>query len=133
MNRTFAVLSLVLVMTFAAAAQTASQPKPEQLTKKQLNALIANAKTATEHNRIVAYYEGKAADFGAQAKEHESMVATYRANTTLSNDKNRASTVGHCQYYVTRFSALAEKSHELAKLHERMASEAPENQLASGK
>jgi hypothetical protein len=133
MKGSFAVLSLILVMTFAAAAQTASQSKPEQLTKKQLNALIASAKTEAEHNRIAAYFQGKAADLEAQAGEHESMIAAYEANTTLSNDKNRASTIDHCQYYVKTFKALADKNRELAIMHERMASEAPEQLSANGK
>ncbi len=133
MKRTFAILSLVLVMTFAAVAQTASQAKPEQLTKKQLNTLIASAKTPAEHNRIATYYQAKSADFLAQAKEHESMVAAYKANTFLSSDKNRASTIDHCEYFVTTFNALAGNSQELAKLHQRMASEAPETMTPTGK
>src|SRR5260370_294231 len=130
MKRTFAVLSIValaVVMTVAAFGQTpaAPNPNPERLSRKQLNTLIATAKTAAEHERIAQYYQTKALDFLAQAKEHEAMVAAYKANSTLSNDKNRASTISHCEYFVQTFNALADNSRELATLHERMANEAP--------
>jgi hypothetical protein len=63
-------------------------------------------------------------DYRAQAVEHEAMVAAYKANTSLSNEKNRASTLGHCEYFVKTFNELAAKSHELAKLHEQMSKDA---------
>ncbi len=57
MKRTFAVfsvLSLAFVMTVAAFGQVpaSQQPKPEHLSKQQLNTLIATAKTPAEHERI---------------------------------------------------------------------------------
>jgi hypothetical protein len=131
MKRTIAFLSLAIVMTFAVAAQSASQSNPEQLSKKQLNALIASARTAADHNRIAVYYQEKATEFRAQAQEHESMVAAYKANTTLSNDKNRVSTIDHCRYFVTTLNASADKNRELAILHERMAREASVKLVAS--
>jgi len=138
MKRTFAVLSvlsLALVMTVAALAQTpaATQSKPEQLSKKQLNTLIATAKAPADHERIAEYYQAKAQDYRAQAQEHEAMVAAYKANSALSNDKNQASTIDHCQYFVQTFKALADNSEELAVLHQKMAKDAPEKVNPTGK
>lgn len=136
MKRTFAVLSalsLALALAFAAGAQTTSVPQAEQLSKKQLNALIASARTSAEHERIATYYQAKAADYLVQSKDHEAMEAAYRANTMLSNDRNRTSTIDHCAYFVTKFNAMAGKSQELASMHEKMASEAGKNLPASGK
>ena len=135
MKRTFTILSLAFVLTVAAFSQAvpAAQPKPEHLSKQQLNTLIATASTPAEHRRIAQYYQAKAQDYLAQAKEHEEMVAAYKANSTLSNDKNQASTISHCEYFVTTFKALADNSHELATLHERMAKEAPEKLPPTGK
>jgi len=129
MKRTFAalsVLSLAFVMTVAALGQTPStqQPKPEHLNKQQLTALITTAKTPAEHERIANFYEAKAMDYRAQAQEHESMIAAYKANSSLSTDKTRASTIGHCEYFVQTFKDMAVKSHELAQLHEQMAKDA---------
>jgi hypothetical protein len=52
------------------------------------------------------------------------MIAAYKSNSSVSNDKNRASTVGHCEYFVKSLNDLAVKSDELAKLHQQMAQEA---------
>jgi hypothetical protein len=138
MKRTFAalsVLSLAFAITVAAFGQTPStqQPKPEHLSKQQLNTLIATANTPAEHERIAQYYQAKALDYLAQAKEHEAMVAAYKANSSLSNNKNQASTISHCEYFVTTFKALAENSQDLAALHERMAKEAPQKLAPVGK
>jgi hypothetical protein len=101
------------------------RPKPEHLSKQQINPLIATTKTPAEHERIAQYYQAKALDYLAQAKEHEAMVAAYKANSSPPNDKNQASTISHCEYFVTTFKALADNSEEPATLHERMAKEAP--------
>ena len=126
MKRTFSVLSvlaLTLLMTVAALAQTPSTPKekPEHLSKQQLKALIATAKTPAEHERIATYYHEQAQDYLAQSKEHEEMLKAYKQNNSLSNSKSRAGTIDHCQYFVEKFEEMSTKSQELAKLHEEMA------------
>jgi hypothetical protein len=128
MKRTLSILSilsLAFVMTTAAFGQTTSaqQAKPEHLGKRQLNTLIADARTPAEHQRIAQYYQAKAQDYLAQAKEHERMVAAYKANPSLTA-KSQASTINHCEYFVQTLTDLAAKSQELAQLHEQMAKEA---------
>jgi hypothetical protein len=122
----FSILSLAFVMSVAAFGQIASaqEPKPEHLGKRQLNTLIATAKTPAEHRRIAQYYKAKAQDYLAQSKEHEAMVAAYKANSSLSTNKNRASTISHREYFVQTFKDLAAKSQELAQLHDQMANDA---------
>ncbi len=120
------ILALAFVITATTLAQStpAQQPKAEHLSKHQLNTLIATAKTPSEHRRIAQYYEAKAQDYLTQQKEHEQMLAAYKANPVLSNDKHRASTIGHCEYFVQAFKDMAAKSQELAQLHEQMANDA---------
>ncbi len=123
MKRTTSILSVVslaLVMTAAAFAQA---PKPEPLTKQQLNTLIATAKTPAEHQRIASYYELSAQDYKTQAQDHVEMIAAYKANSSLSNSKNQAGTIGHCEYFVTTLNQLAAKSEELARMHQQMAND----------
>src|SRR5579863_3511751 len=125
MKRTLSILSilsLAFVITAAAFGRTASAQltKPEHLSKRQLNSLIATAKTPAEHQRIAQYYQAKAQDYLAQAKEHEQMVAAYKANPSLTA-KSQASTINHCEYFVQTFKDMAAKSQELAQLHEQMA------------
>ena len=126
MKQKLLALVAVFMITTAFFAQTpvVTQAKPEHLSKQQLNALIASAKTPAEHERLAQYYRAQASNYLAEAKDHESMVAAYKANSSLSNEKNRASTIGHCEYFVTTFKELAVKSQELATLHEQMAKEA---------
>ena len=126
MKRTFAVLSvatLAFVMTVAAFAQTPStqQTTTEHLSKQQLNTLIASAKTPAEHERIARYYQAQASDDLAHAKEHQAMIAAYKANPTLSTNKNQASTIGHCQHFVAQLQAQAANSQNLAAQHDQMA------------
>src|SRR5258707_11351579 len=128
MKRTLSILSilsLAFVMTAASFGQTASaqQIKPEHFSKRQLNTLIAEARTPAEHQRIPQYYQAKAQDYLAQAKEHEQMVAAYKANPSLTA-KSQASTINHCEYFVQTFKDLAAKSQELAQLHDQMAKDA---------
>jgi hypothetical protein len=73
MKRTFevlSVLSLAFVMSIAAFGQTPStqQPKPEHLSKQQLNTLIATAKTPAEHGRVAQYYQAKAVDYSPRRR-----------------------------------------------------------------
>jgi hypothetical protein len=121
----FSILSLAIVMTVAAFGQTTSaqQTKPEHFSKRQINTLIAEANTPAEHQRIAQYYQAKAQDFLSQAKEHEQMVAAYKANPSLTA-KSQASTINHYEYFVQTFKDLAAKSQKLAQLHEQMAKEA---------
>jgi hypothetical protein len=126
MKRTITILSLAFALTVAAFSQAAPAPQPklEHLSKQQLNTLIATAKTPAAHRRIAQYYRAKAQDYLAHATEYEQMIAAYKANSVLSNDKTQASTISHCEYFVTTFKALADNSEELATLHEQMAKDA---------
>jgi hypothetical protein len=125
MKRFVGILTVGLAVVLFVVVQTSiSQEKAEKLSKQQLLSLISTAKTPAEHLRIAKYYQEKAQDYLAQAKEHEQMLAAYKANPSLSNDKNRASTIGHCEYFVQTFKDLAAKSQELAQLHEEMAKDA---------
>jgi hypothetical protein len=119
LRRTVGTMPFLFVATLGHAAKL--QPEPEKLSNQQLNTLISTAKTPAEHQRIAQFYQSQAQDYLAQAQEHEAMVAAYKANSSLSTDKNRASTIGHCEYFVKTFKDLAVKSQELAKLHELMA------------
>lgn len=129
MERLFCILSLLslaFVMTAVSFAQTpsAQQPKPEHLSKHQLNTLIATARTPAAHRRIAQYYEAKAQDYLAQSKEHEQMLGAYNQNSSASNSKHGRYTTYHCEYFVEKFKEMAAKSQELSQLHEQMARDA---------
>jgi hypothetical protein len=126
MKRTFAAISILAlaVITMSAAlgqSPSTAQAKAEHLSKKDLNTLIANAKTPAEHERIARFYEAKDQQDQAQVNEHTAMIAVYKANPSLSTNKNQASTVNHCEYFVQKFSKLAAEDRELSAQHEQMA------------
>ncbi len=129
MKRTISVLSilsLAFVMTIVTLAQAppAQELKPEHLSKHQIKSLIATAKTPAEHQRIAQYYKAKAQDYLSESNEHEQMLAAYKQNGYISNSRNRANAIYHCQYFVEKFKQMAAKSQELAQLHEQMAKDA---------
>jgi hypothetical protein len=126
MKRILAVVSLALIVAAAAQAQPRSTEiaKADRLSRQQLNSLIVTAKTPADHERIAQAYESNARQYRAEAQEHEAMIATYKAHASLSNDKNRASTIGHCEYLVKALNDLALKSDELARRQQEMAREA---------
>lgn len=124
--RIVSALAFTLALTAVAFGEmpSAPQPSPEQLSKQQLKTLIATAATPADHQRIAQYYQARAQDYLAQAKEHEAMVAAYNANPSALTDKDRAGTVYHCEYYARKFKDMAAKSEELARLHAQMAIDA---------
>ena len=83
------------------------------------------ATTPAEHQGLAQSYRAEAQGYLAQAKEHEAMVAAYKANSNI-NAKNQAATIGHCEYFAAKFSRLAAQSQERAQLHEQMARDAGE-------
>ena len=115
------VLSLAVVMTVSGMGLTANAQ--DKLSKSELNTLIATAKTPAEHQRIAQYYTAQSQDFLAQANEHEAMLASYKANPSLLNEKFKASTIKHCENLAADLKDLSVKSQEMAKMHEQMATE----------
>ena len=84
------------------------------------------ANTPAERERISQRYRDQAQDYLAQAKEHEAMLAAYKASPTMTS-KNQAATINHCEYFVAKFHEMAAKSQELAQLHAEMAKAAAKN------
>jgi len=128
MNRiSLRIATLVLTaMTVTVFAQMpiAAPNAPENLNTHQLSTLVETAKTPAEHQRIAEYYEAKAQDYQARANVHQAMVEQYKADATRVNNKNYASTIGHCEYFAQTLREQAAKAQEQAKLHQQMATEA---------
>lgn len=120
MKSTIIAIALLALSTTAFAAST---PK-EQLTSKQLNALIANAKTPAEHQRIAEYYRTQAQSYLAESNEHAKMAADFAANPATNNAKRVHGTVNHCQYLASSLKAKSEAMQVMAVAHDKMATEA---------
>jgi hypothetical protein len=112
--------------TVAVSAKREFEPTGQTtptLGRSELDTLIATAKTPAEHKRIAQDYRNQAQDYLAQAKEHQAMIVAYKASPNMTS-KNQAATIDHCEYFVGKFSDMAAKSQELAKMHEQMATDA---------
>jgi Tfp pilus assembly protein FimT len=124
MKRMIAILSVVLAFTATVYAQAPEAQQNENLSKKQLNSLIATAKTPAQHQRIAHYYSAQSDSYLAQSKEHAQMAEGYKANPAINNGKFSRGTVGHCEYLAQSFKEMSTKAGELAQMHEQMAKDA---------
>jgi hypothetical protein len=123
MKHMIAVLVFAMTLTVSGRAATTQQTQ-DQLSKKQLSALIATAKTPAEHERVAAYYRAQASDFLAQSRYHAQMASDFKANPSTNNDKVVRQTVNHCAYLAESLKTQSSKAAELAKQHEQMAEDA---------
>ena len=117
------IAALALVATVAASAQSTAV-SPEHLTARQVRTLVASARTAEDHEQIARYYELKALEYRAKAQAHAVMLAYFMANNATNNEKNRFSTVNHCEYLFQSLNQRARVAHRLALEQERMAQDA---------
>lgn len=128
MKRALSILSVLFVLTFAAIAQSAAPSQNlEHFSKKQLNTLIATAKTPAEHRRIAQYFEAKSQLQLAESKEHEKMLASFNQGSIFSSSKFKTPTIDHCKYLVASLRNSSAKMHGLAQVHEQMAVDAEKN------
>jgi hypothetical protein len=113
------LISLTLVVFVAAGYSAAGKPS---LSKKEVKALIASAKTKEDHLKLADYYEGETARLEAEATDHDEMAEMYRKNPTpLAVKHPEAIGEGHCKEIARRFRESATKTQELAAMHEEMA------------
>ena len=114
------IISLTFLVLLAAGYTTAGQ-RPS-LSKKEVKALIASAKTKEDHLKLVEFYKGETARLQAEATDHDEMAEMYRKNPTPMAVKHpEAIGEGHCKEIARRFRESASKTQELAMMHEEMA------------
>ena len=65
------IISLALVVFVAAGYSAAGKPS---LSKKEVKALIASAKTKEDHLKLADFYKGEAVRLEAEAKDHDEMA-----------------------------------------------------------
>ena len=122
-----AVAAATLLTIFLGVAPQANGAEAKRLSKKEVNALIATAKTPADHLRLARHYKGEADRYDAEAKDHAEMAATYRRRPTASEIKRpgAADTAAHCQRVSEELTRAAAEARELASAHDAMAKEAP--------
>jgi|SRR5215813_2352861 len=118
MKRVTVLLAAGLVALAAAGLPTvrayAQQPV---VTAENLNDMVANAKTAADHEAIAAFYKQLAEKDRKDAEVHKSWAETYK-KLKLSKPVGMARMCNATAKYDLQ---AAEQAEELAKAHEEMA------------
>jgi hypothetical protein len=115
---------LLLAMFVAPGLLKAQDTDP--LSKQDVKALVASAKTAEDHERLAKHFDAEAIQLDAEANEHQELVAQYKANPSGQESKHPMSgkTAGHCQYFADDLHKAATQARELAADHRDMAKQA---------
>ena len=122
--RTFrvALLTAAMAILIGVVSQPASADDSKILKKDELKNLIANAKTAQDHQRIADHYTAKAEQFEAEATEHAEEAAKYKANPNMHEMKHPGSpqTASHCESMARSLRDAAKQARQLAEDHQTM-------------
>ena len=113
-----AVRMLLAVVIVMPSVQSAGQQ--QTLTKKELKALIASAKTAADHELIAEYYRSEAKRFQVIQQEHEQHLAEYDKNPARYPSKY-PTWADHCRGLAAHYKIAAAKATAQADMHERLA------------
>jgi hypothetical protein len=117
--RVFGLL-LAIIQATALAQATVQYHK---LSKKQLKALIASAKTPADHEAIAAYYHAKAQHFWAKYQKEEAALAEYYRNPFRYSSKYP--TVGDMDRRLAEsYELSAERAVALEEMQEQLAHKA---------
>jgi hypothetical protein len=114
------LFTMFLILPAWSAAQT---KPPANWTTKDLKEAISSAKTPQDHQRIAQYYNTDADRLAAEAKDHAELAEIYRKSPNLHEQKHPMSpqTAAHCQWEADRYTEMAQKQREMAKMHDDMA------------
>lgn len=120
------LLASATAALFSPVRATAEQEKPA-LTKKELKALIANAKTPDDHRKIAAYYRRESVSLAEKQREHQEDLAEYYRNPSRYSSKYP--TMGdHCRQLAGYYGLAAKEVQTLAEMHEELAKQAEKSQ-----
>jgi hypothetical protein len=115
------ILTVTVVALFSSASAVRSAESP---TGGDLDTMIANAKTPTDHKKIATYYDAAAADARQRAQEHGEREKAYKnlgGGAVAKWQLDR-----HCASLAKSAEAEAQEYEALAKSHREMAAAADE-------
>ena len=120
---TFLVIISVILLSLAPVFATAAEKKPA-LKKKELMALLVNAKTAADHRVIASYYRYETLRLTDTSKEHFERAASYKRTSTTAGGRQVVLYQGmakRCERLAKLQAEQAKEAEALASLHEDMA------------
>lgn len=84
--------------------------------EKNVEQMIADAKTPADHEAIANFYEAEAQAARQKQAQHEQMKAAYQSHYPIK----RAAMVPHCESIIKKYKEMAEEYAALAQLHKDM-------------
>lgn len=108
--------ALLLSVVLAGCASGPNAPSPE------LQQRIESARTRSDHEGLVTYYNQEAAAARAKAAEHRKMAKSYQGMAV--SGKGGGSMQSHCNAIVSSYEGIAAEYDGLATSHRQMADQA---------
>jgi len=108
--------ALLLSVVLAGCASGPNAPPPE------LQQRIESARTRSDHEGLVTYYNQEAAAARAKAAEHRKMAKSYQGMAV--SGKGGGSMQSHCNAIVSSYEGIAVEYDGLATSHRQMADQA---------
>jgi hypothetical protein len=113
--KTLTTITFVLALMFIGALAYSPIGSAEE--GKNIEQMIAEAKTPADHEAIAAYYDKEAKDAHAKHAIHLKMEEDYKKNPAL----NKSGFGTHCDILASNYEKAAKEYEALAKLHRDMA------------
>jgi hypothetical protein len=117
-----AVLLIVATMIVTAVAEGTDDSR--LLSKVELKSLIANAKTAVDHERLAAHFDAKGAQLEAEARDHDELAQEYKRTPPVSRRVEKSQSYEHCRELAKDYANAAQDARRLAADHRALAKEA---------
>jgi hypothetical protein len=89
--------------------------------EKNIDQMIATAKTPADHEAIATYYEKEAQEARQKEAQHKEFSKSY---STIPVLKTKGSAVAHCDAIAKKYADIAKDNEALAKMHKEMAKSA---------
>ncbi|MBI2751654.1 MAG: hypothetical protein HYX43_20545 [Burkholderiales bacterium] len=105
--------ALLLSVVLAGCASGPNVPSPE------LQQRIEAARTRSDHEGLVTYYNQEAASARAKAAEHRKMAKSYQG--MVAGGRGGASMPAHCNAIVSSYEGIAAEYDGMAASHRQMA------------
>jgi hypothetical protein len=122
------VALIAMAAALLVTVQDARAAEPKHLSKKEVVALIATAKSPEDHRQLARYYTAESDRLEAEAKDHDELAAAYRTSTTSHVAAMKMlmapNTAAHCEYFAKSVREAASAARDMASSHEQMAKDA---------
>jgi hypothetical protein len=105
--------------------RSVSETPQHQLSKKELKTLVANARTAKDHQDLATYFERVAQIFDEKSREYQATCVLV-AEHPMNYKTTYPSAYDDCRFWQQYCEAKSKKADNEAKLHEQLAIRLPD-------